>query len=130
MPTPSAPARCCSSPSFGSRLPFSIRLSWLGAVPTAALRSSSVRPAALRRWRTRRPRLMTSSSGPAADDGGATALRFQLVGDISEEYAKKCISFHAFPLVMGLEVLKSSDHEKNTAPGSLPDLQGCSDGRR
>src|SRR5687767_14903368 len=111
MPTPSAPARCCSSPSFGSRLPFSIRLSWLGAVPTAALRSSSVRPACLRRCRTRRPSAITSSSAVGADDGGCKTSLFQLEGDISEEYVKKRNSFQPLSLESGLEVQKSRCHE-------------------
>src|SRR6478752_6013771 len=116
MLTFSAAAKCWSSVSLGSRLPFSTRLSWLGAVPTAALRSSSVSPACLRRWRTRRPSAMTSSSAAAADGGWETSL-FQLEGDISEEYVKKCISFHSSYLERGLKVLKSSSHGKKHRTG-------------
>ena len=49
MPTLSAAASCCSRPSLGSRLPFSIRLSWLPATPTSSPSSSSVNPCE-RRW--------------------------------------------------------------------------------
>ncbi|HEY1158941.1 MAG TPA: hypothetical protein VGE95_21975, partial [Arthrobacter sp.] len=59
---------------------------------------------------------MTSSSAAAVDDGWETSL-FQLEGDISEEYVKKCISFQTFCLERGLKVLKSSCHGKKHRAG-------------
>jgi hypothetical protein len=75
-----------------------------------------VRPACLRRWRTRRPSDITSSPG-AAVDGWETSL-FQLEGGISAEYAKNGSSFQPFSLERELEVLKSGSYGKNTAPES------------
>jgi hypothetical protein len=51
-----------------------------------------------------------------ADDGWETSL-FQLEGDISEEYAKNCISFHPLYLERRLKVLKSSCHGKKHRTG-------------
>jgi hypothetical protein len=59
---------------------------------------------------------MTSRSVDEADGGWETSL-FQLEGDISEEYAKNCISFHPFYLERGLKVLKSSSHGKKQRTG-------------
>ena len=42
--TPVAVAIACSSESLGSRLPFSMRLSWLPATPTSSPSSSRVKP--------------------------------------------------------------------------------------
>ena len=67
---------------------------------------------------------MTSSSAAAVDGGWETSL-FQLEGDISEEYGKKCVSFHSFCLERGLKVLKSSGygkkHRTGKAGGNLND---------
>jgi hypothetical protein len=67
---------------------------------------------------------MTSSSAAAVDGGWETSL-FQLEGDISEEYVKKCVSFHTFSLERGLKVLKSSGygkkHRTGEAGGNLND---------
>jgi hypothetical protein len=71
----------------------------------------------LRRWRTRRPRLITSSWAAGADNGGCETSLFQLEGDIFEEYVKKRISFQSFYLESRLKVLKSGDHGKKHRTG-------------
>ena len=63
---PSVRAIARRSVSFGSRLPFSIIESWLGARSTAAASSSSVIPFCVRSCRMRRPMVSASVSGSAS----------------------------------------------------------------
>src|SRR5690554_6056259 len=61
--TLSVPAMDCSSDNRGSRRPFSIRESWLPAMPTWAPSWSSVSPAPVRKWRMRWPSVARSVMG-------------------------------------------------------------------
>jgi hypothetical protein len=60
---------------------------------------------------------MTSSSAVDREGCGCETSLFQLEGDISEEYVKKCISFHGFSLERRWKVLKSSGHGKKHRTG-------------
>src|SRR5690606_42166334 len=65
MPRRSAIAE--SSDSRGSRLPFSMRESWLAETPTASPSSPRVRPATVRKWRIRWPSVVRSGMNARYD---------------------------------------------------------------